>query len=100
MPGDQSKGAGGSSQQEDTEFQLWWKGQENLKKNIQEICARYGEQVNVGIHPFWFIYIKKANLLNCYISKVICIKISYPERCNNNFVLDFILLLLRYFNSF
>ena len=84
MLGDNSKGIEGSRQQEDTEFQVWWKGQKNLKKKIKEICAKYGEQVNVGINPFWFIYIKKANLLNCYISKVICIKLGYPERCNNH----------------
>ena len=71
MFGDHPKSAGRSNQPGNTEFAAWWDEQKKLKKNIKEVCHKYGKQAKVDIRPGCFLYIAKANILNCFTSKVI-----------------------------
>ena len=67
---DHPKSAGRSNEPENPEFAAWWDEQKKLKKNIKEVCHKYGEQAKVKINPSCFLYIAKANILNCFTSKV------------------------------
>ena len=67
---DHPKSAERSNQQDSPEFERWWDEQKKLKTNIKEVCHKYGEQANVKIKPGCFLYIAKANILNCFTSKV------------------------------
>ena len=69
--GDHPKTTGRSNHQENTEFERWWDEQKKLKKNIKEVCEKYGKQAKVEIRPGCFLYIAKANILNCFTSKVL-----------------------------
>ena len=55
------------------DFQIWLRKQEELKKNIQQVCSRYGSSVKKNSVPFGSLMFDPSHqLLFCRNAKVGC----------------------------
>ena len=67
----QAEEPNGRGDDERHEFDTWWAGQINLKKQIQTTCAKYRPAaVKVSINPHKLVYLPRENLLYCTNNRV------------------------------
>ena len=55
---------------EEEEFQAWWLGQKQLKKNVREVCDRYGQSLKKRVPLKEFMFDAGSRLLFCRNAKV------------------------------
>ena len=55
---------------EEEEFNAWWLGQKQLKKNVREVCDRYGQSLKKRVPLKEFMFDAGSRLLFCRNAKV------------------------------
>ena len=59
----------------DVDFQSWMSRQTELKKNVRQVCDKYGKSLNMEVPLNQFMYDSKHKLLYCRNAKVYTIYI-------------------------
>ena len=58
------------SKAEDSEYERWLRDQNELKRTVKEVCAKYGDSVRLSVPSNQFMYDPQHSLLFCRNAKV------------------------------